>query len=93
MSDQEPAAHTHLVVVCPSFNPCRLPLAWPYAADTKAALFSCKHYQSFLECFAKMNVDKSERIMHTLFGQLDFIKGSLVAVTPGGQICGFCAVQ
>lgn len=83
MSDAEPGAHTHLIVVCPSFNPCRLPLAWPYAADTKARLFSCKHYQAFLERFGAMHADKQDRATHTLFGQLDFIRGSLVAVTPG----------
>jgi hypothetical protein len=74
-------------VVCPSFNPCRLPLAWPYAADTKASLVSCKHYQAFLERFGAMHTDKAERTTHTLFGQLDFIRGSLVSVTPGADGC------
>lgn len=75
--------HTHLVVCCPAFNPCRLPMVWPCAADTKARLFAAKFYHSFLEKFATLQAEKADRVMYGLCNQLDFIKGSLHQITPG----------
>lgn len=87
-SDQELGAHTHVIVVCPSFNPCRLPLLWPCAADTKQSLFASKQYHALLEKFSAMHSDKNERAIGSLFSQLDFIKGSLASITPGGWAAG-----
>lgn len=77
--------HTHLIVCSPVFNACRLPMVWPCATDTKARLFAAKHYHVFLEKFATLQTDKTDRVMYGLCNQLDFIKGSLQHITPGAE--------
>jgi hypothetical protein len=77
VSDTELAAHTHLIAVCPSFNPCRMPIPWPCAPDTKASLAGSNFYQQLMEQCSALHTDKSERGTYGIFSQLEFIRGSL----------------